>query len=38
MVTFGYIMLAGMALVLIWGLCVEARDSWKEVRQWVKRK
>ena len=33
MVLFGYLMLAAMAALLIWGLSVEVRDTWRDLRK-----
>ena len=33
MILFGYLFLAGMAALLIWGLSVEVRDVWRDIKK-----
>lgn len=34
LVKFGYMILGAMVLILVWALCVEVRDTWREIRHW----
>lgn len=33
LVKFGYMMLGAMILITVWALCIEVRDTWRDIRK-----